>query len=162
MTVADRIAVMDRGRIAQVGAPAEIYERPNSRWVADFVGDVNLIEGRLAAIETGGAIIDSAAGRFIAAEASEAAPGGTVWLAVRPEKIKLTREKPADATNCVSGEVVEIAYLGNSSLYEIRTASGLIVKAAVPNLTRSIGQAVDLHDQVHLSWPAEAGIVLTR
>jgi len=162
MTVADRIAVMDHGHIAQVAAPAEIYERPRSRFVADFIGDVNLIEGRLTGVEPGGAVIDGAAGRLVAAEPGEAAPGETVWLTVRPEKITIARDKPIDAANSLIGEIVEIAYLGNSSLYEVRTASGLIVKAAVPNLTRSIVQPIGLHDQVHLSWPAEAGIVLTR
>jgi putrescine transport system ATP-binding protein len=162
MTVADRIAVMDHGHIAQVAPPAEIYERPRSRFVADFIGDVNLIEGRLASVDAGCAVIESAAGRFVAAEAGEAAPGATVWLAVRPEKIAIARDKPADAANALSGEVVEIGYLGNSSLYEVRTANGLIVKASVPNLTRRTDQPIGLHDQVHLSWPAEAGIVLTR
>ena len=94
MIVADRIAVMDRGRLAQVAPPAEVYERPNSRWVADFVGEVTLIEGRLDA----GGEIESALGRLRAAP-GEARPGDKVWLALRPEKLRIGPSvRPAKTT----------------------------------------------------------------
>src|SRR6195256_5842176 len=99
MTVADRIAVMDRGRLIQVATPPEIYEQPNSRWVADFIGDVNLIEGRVAEVSAEGTVIESAgAGRVRAASASGAKVGDTVWVALRSEKVRLGHVEPAGAT----------------------------------------------------------------
>src|SRR5882724_9898094 len=107
MTVADRIGVMDHGRLIQVATPPEIYEQPNSRWVAEFIGDVNLIEGRV--LETGSAatvIASKAAGQLRAHTSAEAKPGDTVWVALRPEKVRIGREPPATAgDNCVSGQV---------------------------------------------------------
>src|SRR5215213_1534350 len=103
MTLADRIAVMDRGHIVQVATPAEIYEQPRSRFVAEFIGDVNLIEGGLASVDRGGVALESAAGRLIAADAGEAKAGDRIWLAVRPEKVRITLDQPAGAANCVSG-----------------------------------------------------------
>src|SRR6266568_2619517 len=95
MTVADRIAVMDAGRLIQVATPPEIYEQPNSRWVADFVGDVNLIEGRIVAAARDRTTISStAAGKVEAAPAPAAKPGDTVWVAVRPEKVRIAQERP--------------------------------------------------------------------
>ena len=96
MTVADRIGVMDQGRLIQVATPPEIYEQPNSRWVADFIGDVNLIEGRV--VETGAGtstIMSQNAGELRAAAATAVRPGDTVWVAVRPEKVRIAHEPPA-------------------------------------------------------------------
>jgi putrescine transport system ATP-binding protein len=162
MTVADRIAVMKDGRIMQVASPLEIYERPNSCFVADFIGDVNLFEGGLSSVAPQGVVIESAAGRLAASDAGDAKSGARVWLAVRPEKIRIGLERPADAANCVSGQVVDIGYLGDFSAYKIRTHTGLLLKAAVPNLTRLTERPIGWNDQVWLSWPSEAGIVLTQ
>src|SRR5215467_1695433 len=96
MTVADRIGVMDHGRLVQVAAPAEIYEQPNSRWVADFIGEVNLLEGRVSETGTHGIVVASAAaGRVRAASSAPVKSGDTVWLGLRPEKVRITREQPA-------------------------------------------------------------------
>ncbi len=161
MVVADRIGVMNRGQLAQVAPPAEIYERPNSRWVADFIGDINLIEGRLAAIDTG-AVIESAAGRLRVAPAPGASPGDTLWVALRPEKIALTREQPAGfAENMVAGTVWDIGYLGDMSVYKVRLDDGTVMKAAVANVVRQVEQPVGLDDRVWLSWTPESGVVLT-
>src|SRR6185312_5058770 len=103
MTLADRIGVMNHGNLVQVGAPAEIYERPNSRWVADFVGDVNLIEGRVSG---DGRALDTANGALrLAGPASPAgaAPGKTVWLALRPEKIRIGLDRPSGNDNVLAG-----------------------------------------------------------
>src|SRR5262252_4393949 len=110
MTVADRIGVMDRGRLIQVAPPPEIYEQPNSRWVADFIGDVNLIEGRVVEAGAGGAVIESAAaGTLRATSAAGAASGQTVWVALRPEKVRIAPAAPAAAgENCVAGQVASI------------------------------------------------------
>jgi len=117
MTVADRIGVMDRGRLMQVAPPAEIYERPNARWVADFVGDVNLFEGRLG--DDGLSVEGTAAGRVRVAARVGAEPGQVVWAAVRPEKVRIARAPPAAGSdNSVAATVVDVAYLGDTSLYK--------------------------------------------
>ena len=133
MTVADRIAVMDRGRLMQVAPPAAIYEQPNSRWVADFIGDVNVFEGRLGA--DGLSVEGTAAGHLRVAAKADAAPGASVWLAVRPEKVRITREPPLPgAANCVAGTIVDIGYLGGTSIYKLRLRDGALMKAAIANV----------------------------
>jgi putrescine transport system ATP-binding protein len=162
MTVAHRMAVMDRGRIVQVGTPVEVYEQPNSRYVASFVGDVNLIEGRLAMAGPSGSLIDSAAGaKFATNQRVEAEPGMAVWLALRPEKLRVATQAPAANENCVAGRVAEIAYLGNVSVYKVRLDNGFIMKAQLPNLTRVVERPIGTNDRVWLSWTPDAGVVLT-
>ena len=135
MILADRIGVMDRGRLMQVAAPDEIYERPNSRWVADFVGDVNLFEGRVGDDRT--SVEGTAAGRLRVAAPIEAEPGVPIWVAVRPERMRITREKPSPGLeNCLAATVVEVGYLGDLSIYQLRIADGSRVKAAVANSGR--------------------------
>ncbi|HXP03481.1 MAG TPA: ABC transporter ATP-binding protein, partial [Stellaceae bacterium] len=161
MLVADRIGVMDRGRLMQVAPPAAIYERPNSRWVADFVGDVNLFEGRLG--DDCQSVEGTAAGRVRAAAKVDAEPGKVVWAAVRPEQIRIAREPPLPGLyNCVPGTVLDIGYLGDTSIYQVRVRDGSLVKAAIANVGRGAGRAVTFDDQVWLSWPPEAAIVLTQ
>ncbi|HXX04378.1 MAG TPA: polyamine ABC transporter ATP-binding protein [Xanthobacteraceae bacterium] len=161
MTVAGRIGVMDRGRLMQVAPPAEIYEQPNSRWVADFVGDVNLFEGRLG--DDGLSVEGTAAGRLRVAAKVDAKPGAMVWVAVRPEKVRITREPPLPGLdNCVAGTVVDIGYLGDISIYKLRIRDGSLVKAAIANVDRRAERAVAFDEQVWLSWPAERAIALTR
>ena len=161
MIVADRIAVMDRGRLMQVGPPAEIYERPESRWVADFVGDVNLFEGRLGADRV--SIEGTAAGRLQASAPIAAAPGATVWLAVRPAKMQIAHgEAPPQATNTMAATIADIGYLGEMSIYQARLADGTIVKAAVAHTGRAPERTASIGERVWLSFPPEAAIALTR
>jgi putrescine transport system ATP-binding protein len=164
MTVADRIGVMDQGRLVQVATPPEIYEQPNSRWVADFIGDVNLIEGRV--VETGpgaSTIMSQNAGALHAAVATDARPGDTVWLAVRPEKVRISHERPAAAAaNCVAGQVWDIGYLGDVSIYKVRLDNGYVMKAAAANMTRLIERPFGWNERVWLSWAPDAGVVLAR
>ncbi len=168
MTVAHRIAVMDRGRIVQAGPPAEIYEQPRTRWVAAFVGDVNLIDGRVAeagrAQDTGEAVIEDEAGRrYRVAAAAGIAPGAAAAIAVRPEKVCMQAAPPAGGgDNTVRGRIAEIGYLGGMSVYKVRLADGAVMKAAVANVARSGGGAFSAGDEVWLSWPPEAGVVLTE
>jgi putrescine transport system ATP-binding protein len=160
MTVADRIAVMDNGRLMQVAPPAEIYERPNSRWVADFVGEVNLFHGRIG--EDGASVEGTAAGRLRLASRPDVAPGAMVWVAVRPEKVRIAREPPLPGLdNCVAGTAVDIGYLGGLSFYKFRIRDGSVVRTAAANVG-SGERAIGLDDQVWLTWPAEAAVVLTR
>jgi putrescine transport system ATP-binding protein len=160
MTVADRIAVMDRGRLMQVAPAAEIYQRPRSRWVADFVGDINLFQGRLG--DDCLTVEGTAAGNLRAATKPEADPGSIVWLAVRPEQVRIGRAPPAaDLGNCVAGAVIDIGYLGDVSLYKLRIRDGSLVRARVANVGGA-EPAIGVGEQVWLSWPAEAAIVLTH
>ncbi|RAI33368.1 polyamine ABC transporter ATP-binding protein [Rhodoplanes serenus] len=163
MTVADRIAVMNQGHVVQVGTPSEIYEQPRSRWVAGFIGDVNLIEGELVSAGPDGAVVQDRAGRRFLAEAASfpAAPGGTVALAVRPEKFRVSTTPPADATvNGLSGRVVDIGYLGDLSIYKVRLDDGTLVKASVTNIRRHAAREIDWEDAVWLSFAPEAAVVL--
>jgi putrescine transport system ATP-binding protein len=162
MTLAHRVAVMDHGRIVQVATPTEIYEQPRSRFVAEFIGDVNLLEGGIAAVEPGAAVIESAAGRLVAADGGDAGIGTKVWLAVRPEKVRISRERPQAADNCVGGQVSDIGYLGDVSIYHVRLRNGPTMKATAANLTRMVERPIGWNDQVWLSWPREAGLVLTQ
>jgi putrescine transport system ATP-binding protein len=164
MTVADRVAVMQSGHIVQVATPAEIYEQPNSRYVADFVGDVNLIEGRLVNSAGGRSLVETAAGAtLVIAQAVAANSDSTVWVAVRPEKLRLSTVPPGTTDhNCLAGTVWDIGYLGNISMYKIRLDDGSIIKAEVANLTRFVERPIGWNRRVWLSFPSDAGIVLTR
>ena len=162
MTLANRIAIMDRGRIVQVATPAEIYEQPRTRFIAEFIGDINFIEGRLVSAEPGRAAIESAAGRLIAAEAGEAKPGDRVCFAVRPEKVRISLETPVDAPNCVAGQVLDVAYVGDVSTYHVRLRTGAMMKARAPNLTRLVERAIGHDDQVWLSWSPDVAIILVQ
>ena len=133
MTVADRIAVMDHGRLAQVGTPVEIYERPNSRWVAGFVGDVNLIEARVTAVYPSFVTLERD-GHAPARRAGAAVAPGTAAVALRPEKIRIAHAVPeGEAENGAAGIVTDIGYLGTLSIYKVRLDGGLVLKAAVMN-----------------------------
>jgi putrescine transport system ATP-binding protein len=162
MTMADRIGVMNQGRLVQVATPAELYELPNSRWVADFIGDVNLLEGRTAETGSGETIIETTSGRLRAAP-SCASIGTTVWLALRPEKIRISLQPPSAADgNCVAGTVSDIGYLGDLSIYKVRLDSGQMMKASVANLTRLLQRPIGWDARVWLSWAPDAGVVLTK
>jgi putrescine transport system ATP-binding protein len=164
MTVADRIGVMDQGRLVQVATPPEIYEQPNSRWVADFIGDVNLIEGRVVEAGPGTSTILSAnAGKLHAATAIDAGPGDTVWVAVRPEKVRISHDPPAPAgANSVAGQIWDIGYLGDVSIYKVRLDNGFVMKAAAANMTRLLERPFGWNERVWLSWAPAAGVVLAR
>src|SRR5579864_6170064 len=163
MALATRIAVMDRGRVVQVGTPSEIYEFPASRFVADFVGTTNLFAGTVTACEpglitvscseTGCDLLVDDVGRF--------SPGQRVWVALRPEKVRLAREPAADArVNQLRGMVWELGYLGNRSIYRIRTTSGKIISAFAQNERRSAEMAIDWSDEVFVSFGADAVVLL--
>jgi putrescine transport system ATP-binding protein len=162
MTVADRIAVMDRGRLMQVAPPAEIYEQPNSRWVADFIGNINLFEGRVG--DDGKSVEGTALGRIGVAGKIDAQPGATVWVAVRPEKIRLTQIEPAaePSDNRIAATVADIGYLGDLSVYKLRTGAGAQLQAALANSVRSSERRIGWNDAVWLSFEPDAAIVLTR
>ncbi|MEM1039287.1 MAG: ABC transporter ATP-binding protein [Pseudomonadota bacterium] len=143
MTVADRVAVMEKGNIMQVAPPVEMYELPNSRYVADFLGNINLIEGRVASRKSGAIRLDvipqedgETQGKAIAltVESDSAAPvGSTVWFAARPEKFSIARKNPKGAQNCLAGEIWDIAYLGDLTIYKVKLDMGGFAKVSVLN-----------------------------
>jgi putrescine transport system ATP-binding protein len=156
MIVADRIAVMNQGRLAQVADPVEIYEKPNSRWIADFIGEVSLIEGAVAEEGT----IRTALG-MIKADANGAALSDKVWLALRPEKIRLSGERPGDdRLNALAGTIHEIGYRGDMSIYKVRMADRSLIKVALANTGGP--PPFSENDLVWLSWPAASGTVLMQ
>jgi len=161
MTVADRIAVMDHGRLAQVGAPAEVYQRPNSRWVAGFVGDVNLIELRVTAVYPSFVALEREGLKLRIAQAAAVSPGASVAVALRPEKIRIAKAAPdRPDEHGYAGAIIEIGYLGAVSLFKVRLDNGLVLKAAVMN-AESAG-ALQVKDRVWVSWSADAGVLLTE
>jgi putrescine transport system ATP-binding protein len=165
MIVADRIGVMDRGWLRQVARPAEIYEQPNSRWVADFIGDVNVFEGVVG--EDGLSVEGTTAGTLRVAAKIDAKPGATVWLAVRPEKMRVTLEPPAPEPqpppeNRAAGTIVDIGYLGELTIYKLRLADGAIVTAAIANSGHATERPIDWDDRAWMSFAPEAAIVLTK
>jgi len=164
MTLADRIGVMNAGRLAQVATPSGIYEHPNSRWVADFIGDVNLIEGRIASSSPGHVVIESeAAGRLVVTHPADAASGAVVTVAVRPEKVQIgTTASRANDDNCFAGRVAEVGYLGGVSIYKIKLDNGLDMKAIAVNRTRLAEPPIGPGDRVWLSFAPESGVVLSR
>ena len=165
MTVADRIAVMDQGRIVQVATPAEIYEQPNSRYVAGFIGDINLIEGRIASTFDRTVRLECPGTGAVAEvdHASDAQKGDSAWLAIRPEKVSISLDPPPEgAVNTVAGEVWDIGYLGDVSVYHVRLPTGATLKATVTNRTRLVERPITWDDKVWLSWSRDGGVVLTR
>ncbi len=166
MTVADRIAVMDRGKVIQVATPAEIYEQPNSRYVADFVGDINLLEGRITAESGNGRVHMQCVGTGATVAVDQdvqAAPGDTVWFAIRPEKVSISLDRPADVSvNAIAGEVWDIGYLGDVSIYHVRLDTGATLKATVTNRTRLVERPITWDDKVWLTWNRDGGVVLMR
>jgi len=165
MTVADRIAVMDHGRVIQVATPAEIYEQPNSRYVADFIGNINLIEGRVTATAAGATRIEAPDSGAVVEidQAVEAKLGDQVWFAIRPEKVRISLDAPLSGSpNTLSGEVWDIGYLGDVSIYHVRLANGATITATVTNQTRVVERPITWEDKVWLTWSRDGGVVLAR
>ncbi|MEH6360450.1 MAG: ABC transporter ATP-binding protein [Amylibacter sp.] len=161
MTVASRVAVMNAGIIKQIATPDAIYERPNSAYVADFIGEVNLIDGKVHSGNASKCNIAWNGGTIIAQPRKELSKGTQVRFAIRPEKIAISAKKP-DATNAIQGKVHDIAYLGNISTYHVQTESGQIIKAQLANAQRLSRRSFTWEDPVWLSWTNTAGIVLTE
>ena len=164
MTMADRIAIMDKGKVMQVATPAEVYEAPSSRYVADFVGNVNMFEGVVEKVGEGSARIASEGGITIRTEnPGDASEGGKVWFAIRPEKIKVSSKKPAEsADNAAEGEIWDIAYLGDMTVYHVRLDDGRVIKTASMNSSRLIEDPLTWNDRAWISFAPDAGVVLTR
>jgi len=163
MALATRIAVMNRGQVVQVGAPAEIYEFPRSRFVADFVGTTNLFEGTVSACAGGLITVQCAetGGELLVDDLGSCTVGQRVWVALRPEKVRLGKQPVSAArVNQLRGTVWELGYLGNRSTYRIRTTSGKLVTVFAQNERRTCEAAIDWSDEVFVSWSADAAVLL--
>ena len=164
MITADRIAVMRAGQLVQIGRPADIYEAPNSRYVADFIGDVNLFEAHV--VEDDGAIIRltsaEAPSGFEAIEEAEVPPGSTAWLAVRPEKMRVHLDPPPEGPNRLEGKVADIGYLGDWTTYLVELPGGRTIRAARANASRVVERPVDWDDRVWLTFAPDSAVVLTK
>ncbi len=164
MTLASRIGVMNQGYIAQVGTPHEIYEFPNSRFVTEFIGNVNLFEGRIVADEPDHVTIDSPelGGMLYVGHGVSTAPDALVWAAIRPEKMVLSREQPGGEFNRGTGIIKEIAYMGDLSIYLVQLDSGKTVRITQPNTLRHAEDRLTWDDRVWVSWDESSSVVVTE
>ncbi len=163
MTMADRIAILDKGEVMQVATPTEVYEAPASRFVANFVGNVNMFEGKVASRDEATARITGASGAEIVVDnIGDAATGAEVVFAIRPEKIKVSSKRPAGAANALEGEVYDIAYLGDMTVYHVKLGDGQVVRASTMNAARIVEDPLTWNDRAWISFRPDAGIVLTR
>ena len=165
MSLATRIGVMNSGEIAMIGEPTDIYEFPNSKFVAGFIGSVNMVEGIViedepdhVRIRSGELGCDIFVGHGV-----DCAPDQILWWAIRPEKITLSRDKPENAedANVTQGIVEEIGYLGDMSVYQVRLDSGKHIRVTQTNTVRGNPDSITWDEQVYLSWDDNAGSVLT-
>ncbi len=164
MSLSSRVAVMNGGRIEQLGPPALIYERPASRWVAQFVGDVNLFAGRIADCNGSDVTLATPDAALQAETGATPLPAGAdAWLAVRPEKIELFAgpERPDGFANVIAGALVDVGYLGNLSVYRVAIASGATIVATLANRRPYPAAGLDRGAPVWLAFARDSGVVLT-
>lgn len=162
MTLSTRIGVMRAGCIEQVGEPREIYEFPTNRFVADFVGSVNMFEGIVIEDEPDYVRIRSeeAATDIFVSHGVSCSPNQKMWYALRPEKLNIARTRPDQKDNVVEGVVEDIAYMGDQSIYRVRLKSGKIVRLTRTNRDRGEEAPITWDETVYLSWVPSAGVVL--
>ena len=167
MTLSTRIAVMDVGRLQQIGTPTEIYEFPTSRLVANFIGNANMFAGRITENGTDHVVVESKdpTCNFYIDHGVSISEGTRVWVSLRPEKIRISKQAPEDSgTNCVRGMVNDIGYLGGTSTYRVLVGDEHIVEVTSPNLNRPKdgNPPIDWDEEVYLSWEASSSVVLTK
>jgi putrescine transport system ATP-binding protein len=161
MGMASRMAVMSRGRVVQVGTPADIYERPSGRFVADFIGGVNLFEGRVAEVRGDQASVDCPElGQRLAVTGNGVAIGAAVAIAVRPERLALSAV-PSALANSLPGTISEVSYRGEASSVNVTLANGRLLRVTLPNTGRSGAPHLAAGATVWLGWAADDGVLLT-
>ena len=160
--MATRLAVMERGRLAQVGTPAEVYEQPNSRFVAAFLGAANILEGRVVQAEAG--VLRIAAPGFEMRAPGDASAGSTIAVALRPERLRLTRvaTDAPPAPNQARGLLRDIAYRGEGFTFHVVLEGGAELRVSHPNQRRVTERPVERGEAVLVAWDAEAAVVLAR
>ena len=164
MTLSSRMAVMDMGKFKQIGTPTEIYEFPESRFVADFIGSANIFEGKVKNSKVGHLTVSTDVGEVFINYGQSIEEGEKIWLGLRPEKIYLSKIKPKDlGPNQIKGIVEEIGYLGETSIYKVRLENGQIIDVSAPNQSRPMSRArgITWEDMVYLNWEPESAMLLT-
>ncbi|WP_291690230.1 ABC transporter ATP-binding protein [Bradyrhizobium sp.] len=158
MTMASRIGVMDAGRLDQVASPRQVYEAPASRWIAEFIGDINLFDGQVTSREDHRIVVATRdAGTIVAAEPRQPVTRTTLAVAIRPEKVKLSRRGPAPdsahahAINRLEGVVTDVSYLGGTTTYKVKLDSGAVVRSSMANTARLDTDAYGLSQRV-VAW----------
>jgi len=156
LTMSDRIAVMNHGRVEQVGTPEELYERPLTRFVADFIGTTNLLSGAVESVAGDAALVRLSSGEACLVAGSELAPGRAVELSVRPESVVLKPSNGSTQRGAIPSRVEQVAYLGSNVQYHVRTGGGLTITAVAPKsgLRHAVGNTVDV------AWPPTEALVL--
>jgi putrescine transport system ATP-binding protein len=163
MTMASRIAVMSEGKLLQVGTPGEVYETPATRFVADFIGNVNLMDGTLEVDEPDHCVVASADCRHYVGHGITGSQGMAVTVALRPEKIHVSRRPPAEpGFNCVKGTVREKSYFGSFTVYHLALPSGAVLKASQSNTQRHREDELTWGDEAWGHWSRSAHVVLTQ
>ena len=162
MTVSSRIGVMDSGNLVQVATPTEIYEAPINKDVADFIGDVNILQGVYKGQNETGTQLESEDSKSIvfATQEVDASPGDMMWFAIRPEKLEISKKKPSDNHNILKGKIEDIAYGGSFSTYHVRLDNGRILKAIRANRERTEEHHLTWEDEVYLQWAPHSAVVL--
>ena len=164
MTLSSRMAVMDVGKFKQIGTPTEIYEFPESRFVADFIGSANIFEGKVISSKGGKLTVSTDVGEVFTSNGKSITEGEKIWLGLRPEKIYLSKVKPKNiGPNQIKGIVEEIGYLGETSIYKIRLKNGQIIDVSAPNQSRPMSRVREItwEDMVYLNWEPESAMLLT-
>jgi len=163
MTMATRIGVMHDGKILQTGTPHKVYEYPNCRRTAEFIGTVNTFTGTVLEKSSDHVVIDTPEldRKIYIDHGITPSEGTTVWVAVRPEKIAVTSDPPSGEYNHARGIVEEIAYVGGLSVYHVKTQNGMIIRATLANVDRLVEDRLTWDDEVYLSWQPGAAVVLT-
>lgn len=165
MTLSTRIVVMNKGRFEQVGTPGEVYECPRNRFVADFIGKVNLMKAVVTATQQNQVSLqcDEADADLIAMADASNLPdiGAEKWVAVRPEKIFISKQQPdGDNLTVLKGTVEDLGYFGNLSLYKVALSNGRILQVSGQNRVRTSKKIVEWDDEVFLSWDNNSAILL--
>jgi putrescine transport system ATP-binding protein len=161
MTMANRIAIMSKGRVLQVGSPEEVYEHPANRFVADFIGNVNLFEGRLTTDQPDHCAVTTALGEIHVGHGVSGALNMPVAVAVRPEKIEISKTRPPGIDhNLFTGKVKEIAYFGSYNTFIVVTSDGSRLKITEANTSRHDLSDITWDDTVYFWWADMAGVVL--
>ena len=165
MTLSTRIAVMNRGSFEQIGTPSEVYEYPTNRFIADFVGTTNLLEGTVVQTAEGRVHLECAeAGAELIAHCEQAPPiGERRWIALRPEKIFIDKDRPTDGERTVlKGTVLDLGYFGNLSIYRVQLPSGAVLQVSAQNRQRTARHSVEWDDDVFVSWDTGSAIFLEQ
>ena len=162
MTMTNRIGIMHKGRILQIGEPKEVYETPNSRFTAEFIGSVNMFEGVIVEDEPEYVMINckSLENPVYVDHGVTSELGMQVWVGIRPEKVYLSKEPPEVKTNSAKGIVKDIAYLGSHSIYHVALPNGKLVIANVYNIDRDNKLEITWNDEVYVSWEPHSAVVL--